>query len=164
MAKDSSFDIVSEPNWSEVLNGVDQTRRETAQRYDFRGHEISLDWDAAEKVITLKAPAGMVMEALSTVLSEKMAKRGVALRFLDFREVVVSGDRGTRKVNIKHGLESTVAKTIQKAVKALPFKVEAQIQGDVIRVSGKSKDDLQAVISWMKGEDFGVELEAANYR
>jgi len=165
VAKDSSFDIVSEPDWSEVLNGVDQTRREVAQRYDFRGHDISVTWDASAKVIRLAAPQGMVMEALSTVLGEKMAKRGVALGYLDFKPVSVSGmDRATREVVVRHGLDTNVAKTIQKAIRSLPAKVDVQIQGDALRCSAKSKDDLQAVISWLKGQDFGVELSPANYR
>jgi uncharacterized protein YajQ (UPF0234 family) len=165
MAKDSSFDIVSEPNWSEVLNAVDQTRREVAQRYDFRGHDITVDWDATAKVVQLEAPEGMVMDALSTVLGEKMAKRGVALGYLDFADVTVSGiDRAKRQVRLRHGLESAVAKNIQKAIKGLTAKVDTQIQGDTIRVSAKSKDDLQAVIAWMKTQDFGVELSPTNYR
>lgn len=165
MAKDSSFDIVSEPDWSEVINGVDQTRREVAQRYDFRGHEITVGWDAVAKAVRLEAPAGMVMEALSTVLGEKMAKRGVALAYFDFKPVVVSGmDRASREVLVRHGLETPVAKSIQKAIRALPAKVDCQIQGDALRVTAKSKDDLQSIIVWMKSQDFGVELTATNYR
>lgn len=165
MPKDSSFDIVSEPDWAEVLNGIDQTRREVSQRYDFRGHDITVDYDATAKVITLEAPAGMVMDALSTVLGEKMAKRGVALGYLEFGEVTVSGmDRGRRQVRLRHGLESQVAKAVQKAIRGLPAKVDVQIQGDALRVTAKSKDDLQSVISWMKSQDFGVELSPTNYR
>lgn len=165
MAKESSFDIVSAPNWAEVLNGIDQTRREVAQRYDFRDQKVEIDYDAASKIITLKAPAGLVMDALSTVLGEKMAKRGVSLRFLDFKDPVpAGGDRAAREVHIRHGLDTTVAKTVQKGVRSLGLKVEAQIQGDAVRVSGKNKDDLQAVIRWMKGQDFGLELTADNFR
>lgn len=165
MAKESSFDIVSAPNWAEVLNAVDQTRRETTQRYDFRDQNVEVDYDPGTKIITLRAPAGMVMESLSTVLGEKMAKRGVSLRFLDFKEPVPSsGDRSVREVHIRHGLDTTVAKAVQKGVRGLGLKVEAQVQGDAVRVSGKNKDDLQAVIRWMKGQDFGVELAADNFR
>ncbi len=165
MPKESSFDVVCEPNWAEVTNAVDQVRRETRQRYDFRGHEVIVDWDAAAKTVWLDAPAGMVMDALATVLNEKMAKRGVDLAYLDYEPVVLGGkDRARRAIRIRHGLDPATAKLIQKAIKALPLKVDVQIQGDAVRVSGKSKDDLQRVIVWMDQQDFGLKLTATNYR
>lgn len=165
MAKDSSFDVVSEPDWSEVLNALDQTRRETQTRYDFRGKEVVVDYDQAQHVITLDAPEGMVLDALRTVLGEKMARRNVSLKFLEFGAVESHGmQRARLAVTIKAGIEADVAKKIQKAIRGSGIKVEAQIQGEAIRVNGKNRDDLQAAIQFLKGQDFGIELNFTNYR
>ncbi|NMP23596.1 YajQ family cyclic di-GMP-binding protein [Sulfobacillus harzensis] len=165
MPKESSFDVVSEPDWSEVLNAIDQTRREANTRYDFRGQDIEIDYDAANHVITLDAPEGMVMDSLKTVLGEKMARRSVSLKFLDFGPVESHGmSRARVSVTIKSGIETDLAKKIQKAIRGLGLKVEPQIQGASLRVSGKSRDDLQAVIQFLKGQDFGIELAFTNFR
>ncbi|MCY0898371.1 MAG: YajQ family cyclic di-GMP-binding protein [Firmicutes bacterium] len=165
MAKESSFDIVSEPDWSEVLNAIDQTRRETQTRYDFRGHDVSVIYDAGKHVITLDAPEGLVMEALKTALAEKMAKRQVSLKFLEYGAIEHHGmNRARLLVTIRAGIDKNVAKNIQKAIRGLGLKVEAQIQGEAIRVSGKSRDDLQKVIQSLKNQDFGIELVFTNYR
>lgn len=165
MAKDSSFDIVSEPDWSEVLNAIDQTRREANTRYDFRGQDIIIDYDQAGHVITLDAPEGMVMDSLKTVLGEKMARRNVSLKFLDFQAPESHGMARQRvTVAIKSGIATDVAKKIQKAIREQKLKVEPQIQGEAIRVSGKNRDDLQAVIQFLKAQDFGIELVFTNYR
>ena len=165
MAKDSSFDIVSEPDWSEVLNAIDQTRREANTRYDFRGHNISIEYDQSAHVITLDAPEGLVMDALRSVLGEKMARRQVSLKFLEFQEPESHGMARQRvAVAIKSGIESDTAKKIQKAIRALGVKVEPQIHGEAIRVSGKNRDDLQKVIQFLKDQDFGIELVYTNYR
>jgi len=164
MAKDNSFDVVSEPDRGEVANAVEQTRREVAQRYDFRNHDVHVGWDG-EATITLEAPAGLVMETLVTVLEQKMARRGVSLRFLDVGPPEDRGkDRARIVVRLKRGLTQATAKAIVQSIRSLKLKVEPQIQGDVVRVSGKSKDDLQAVIAHLKGQDFGVELSYTNYR
>lgn len=165
MAKDNSFDIVSEPDISEVLNAIDQTRREALTRYDFRGHEVSVQWDAEQRTIQLDAPAGMVLDALLRVLQEKMAKRGVSLRFLEVSDPVPHGmDRARQTVTLKKGIDTVQAKAIQKMVRGLGLKVDVQIQGESVRVSGKSKDDLQAVIREVKAHDFGIELSFTNFR
>lgn len=165
MAKESSFDIVSSPDLSELQNALDQTRREVATRYDFRGHEVTVTWDSAAWLITLDAPSGMVMDALQGVLTDKMAKRGIALRFLEFGKPELHGmEMATLPVTIKNGIETPKAKEIQKAIRALDAKVDVQIQGDALRVTSKNKDDLQKVIQWLKGHDFGIELTFTNYR
>lgn len=165
MAKDSSFDIVSEPDWAEVLNAVDQIRREVNTRYDFRGHDVTVDYNQASRVMTLDAPEGLVMESLRTVLGEKMAKRQVSLKFLEFGTPESHGmGRQRVVVTIKSGIANDVAKKIQKAIRGLPVKVEPQIQGDAIRVGGKNRDDLQAVIQFLKSQDFGIELVYNNFR
>lgn len=164
MAKDNSFDIVSEPDLGEVTNAVDQTEREVAQRYDFRGHDITIEWDR-DHTIVLEAPEGMVMDALLTVLDQKMARRGVSLRFLETgpREPR-SNNRARVTVTLKRGLSPETAKQISQAIRGLKIKVDPQIQGSIVRVSGKDKDDLQTVIAALKQQDFGVELGFTNYR
>ena len=165
MAKDSSFDVVSEPDWSEVLNAIDQTRREAGTRYDFRGQDIEIDYDQAKHVITLDAPEGLDMESLRTVLGEKMARRQVSLKFLEYGDVESHGMARARvRITIKSGIETDVAKKIQKAIRGLGVKVEPQIQGDALRVSGKNRDDLQGVIQFLKTQDFGIELAFTNFR
>jgi uncharacterized protein YajQ (UPF0234 family) len=165
VAKDNSFDIVSEPDWGELGNAVDQTRREADQRYDFRGHDVHIDWSRKEGTVTLEGPAGMVLDALVTAFEQKCARRNVSLRFLDAAPMEpLSGDRGRVVYKIRAGLTTETAKRIQQAIRATKIKVDAQIQEDIIRVSGKSRDDLQAVIAAIKTEDFGVELQFTNYR
>jgi uncharacterized protein YajQ (UPF0234 family) len=166
VAKESSFDIVSEPDLAELQNAIDQTRREAGQRYDFRGQDVAITFDAKASVVVLEAPAGMVFEALERLFLERAAKRGLSLRFFDVPAAAVglSHDRARKEVVVRRGLATDKAKEIQKAVKALGLKVEAQVQGDAVRVSAKSKDDLQAVIQGLREQDFGVELSYANYR
>lgn len=165
MAKEFSFDVVSEPDLSEVQNALDQTRREVANRYDFRGQEIEVDFDGKALTITLDAPSGMVSDALIAVVSEKMARRNVSLRYLDIGAPELHGmNRAKVVITIKKGIETAKAKEIQKAVKASGIKVDTQIQGEGIRVSAKNKDDLQKTIQLLKTQDFDIELGFQNYR
>lgn len=165
MPKESSFDIVSEPDWAEVLNALDQTRREVTTRYDFRGQDITVEYDSAQHRITLDAPEGLMMDSLKVVLGEKMARRQVSLKFLDYGPPESHGmSRQRVPITIKSGIETEVAKKIQKAIRGLGLKVESQIQASAIRVSGKNRDDLQTVIQYLKGQDFGIELVFNNFR
>lgn len=165
MAKESSFDVVSTPDLSELQNAIDQTRREIATRYDFRGQNASIEWNAARWVIALDAPDGLVMESLQQVLSDKCARRNLSLRFFEFGEPKHRGmDRAQVEVSVKNGIEQAKAKEIQKAMRTQFPKVDVQIQGDALRVSSKSKDDLQLVMQWIKGSDFGIELSFNNFR
>ena len=165
MAKDNSFGVVSEPDWGELTNAVDQTRHEVASRYDFRGQDVEVAYDRKQQHIVLDAPAGMVMDSLVTTLEQRCARRGVSLRFLDKQEPERHGmDRARLTIRIKSGIETEVAKKIQQAVRALKLKVDTQIQGDALRVSGKNRDDLQAVIRGLEAQDFGIELAFTNYR
>lgn len=166
MAKDSSFDIVSEPDMAEVQNAAEQTRHESQQRYDFRGHDVTVSLDAKNGTVVLEAPAGLVMESLERLFLERAAKRNVALRFFEIpsEPEPLSHDRARKTLTLRRGLTPEKAKEIQKAVKALGTKVEAQVQGDLVRVSGKNRDDLQTVIQAMRATDFDVELDFVNYR
>jgi hypothetical protein len=165
MAKENSFDIVSTPDLSELQNAIDQTRRETATRYDFRGKDISVGWDASNWLVVLQAPEGLIMDALQAVLTEKCARRNVSLRFLAFGEPKHRGlDQSRVEVTIQHGIETGKAKEIQKAIRGKFAKIDVQIQGDALRVSSKSKDDLQQVMQFVRGSDFGLELNFNNFR
>ncbi len=165
MAKDNSFDVVSEPDWGELTNAIDQTRHEVANRYDFRGQDVEVAYDRKQQRIVLDAPAGMVMDALVATLEQRCARRDVSLRFLEKGEPERHGmDRARLTIRIKSGIETEVAKKIQQAVRALKLKVDSQIQGNVVRVSGKNRDDLQAIIRELESQDFGIELAFTNYR
>ncbi|MCL8207764.1 MAG: YajQ family cyclic di-GMP-binding protein [Actinomycetia bacterium] len=165
MAKDSSFDIVSEPDWGEIANAVHQAQQEAGQRFDFRGHDVEIRWDRKAALITVEAPAGLVLEAAVALVEQRLARRGVPLRFLAPGDPEPrGGDRAQVVLTVRHGIPPDVAKRIQQAVRALKLKVDVAIQGDALRVSGKQKDDLQAVIRHLKSQDFGVELAFTNYR
>lgn len=165
MAKENSFDIVSTPDLSELQNAIDQTRRETATRYDFRGKDISVEWDPSNWLIILQSPEGLVMDSLQSVLTEKCARRNVPLRFLEFGEAKHRGlDQSRVEVTVKHGIETGKAKEIQKAIRGKFAKIDVQVQGDALRVSSKSKDDLQQVMQFVRGSDFGLELNFNNFR
>ena len=157
--------MVSEPDWGEVTNAVDQTRRDAEQRYDFRGHDLTIDWSRKDAAVTLEAPAGMVLDALVTTFEQKCARRDISLRYLERGDMIpLSGDRGRVVMTIRHGLDTETAKKIQQAIRATKLKVDAQIQGDIVRVSGRDRDDLQRIIQTLKDQDFGVELAFSNYR
>lgn len=164
MAKDSSFDVVSEVDLQEVANAVDQAKREAATRYDFKGATIEVEWDG-KSLITLTADSEFRLDALIEVLKGKMAKRGVAMRALDFGKREPAAKGGSRQtVTVKRGISTDDGKKIVAAIKSTKLKVQAQLQDDQVRVSGKSRDDLQAVITTLKGQDFGIELQFINYR
>lgn len=165
MAKDSSFDVVSEPDWGEIANAVHQAQQEAGQRFDFRGHAVAIQWDRKAAVITVEAPAGMLLEAAVALVEQRLARRGVPLRFLAAGEPELrGGDRARVVLTVRHGIPADVAKRIQQTVRSLKLKVDVTVQGDAVRVSGKQKDDLQAVIRHLKSQDFGLELAFTNYR
>lgn len=164
MAKLESFDIVSKVNLQEVQNAVDQTRREVAQRYDFKGSPATVEWDGKGE-ITLVAENDFRLEALVEILKMKMTRRGVAVRSLEFgKPTPASGGQVRQVVKVVQGISKEKAKEIVAAIKELKLKVQPQIMEDQIRVQGKSRDELQAVIQALKQRDFGVELQFTNYR
>jgi len=166
MAKNHSFDVSTGVDLQEVDNAVNQARKESAQRYDFKGADVTLDFDREAGVVKLDADDEYRLTALYEILVSKLAKRGVPLKNLDLGEV----DHGTmgrarQVVTLKQGIPSDTAKEIVKRVKALKLKkVQVQIQGDELRVTSSERDALQEVIAFLKGEDFGVELQFGNYR
>jgi cyclic-di-GMP-binding protein len=159
MASNPSFDVSTGADLQEVDNAVNQALKEIAQRYDFKGTHCTIE-------IRLAADDEFRMEALVDVLQTRMIKRGVPVKNLEIGELVpATGQSVRRTVKLTQGIPQETAKKIIRAVKDGGFKkAQATIQGDEIRVSSPSKDELQAIIGFLRGEDFGIELKFGNYR
>jgi len=163
MAGDNSFDIVSDVNLMEVSNAVQQAMKEIRQRFDFKG-SVS-DIALAEEILTLQSDDESRLKAVIDVLTGKLVKRGVSLKALEYGKVEPAAKGSVRQVvTIRKGIASEKAKEIVKFIKGTGVKVQAQIQEDQVRVTGKKRDDLQAVIQAVKGRDFGIDLQFSNYR
>ena len=162
---DPSFDVVSEVNLQEVANAVQQAQKEVAQRYDLKGTAAAISLDEKEKTIDLSADDDFGLKAVNDVLQNKLIKRSVALKSLSYG-VVEPATKGTvrQKVTIQQGIPTEKAKEIVKAIKDAKLKVQAAIQSDQVRVSGKKRDDLQTAIALLKSKDFGLPLQFSNYR
>ena len=159
-----TFDVVSELDMQEVRNAVDQTAREIAQRFDFKGTDSSVE--LKEKTIEIHTESEPRLQALRQVLEEKMVRRKVSLKALDYGKVEeASGGTVRQSAAIVAGISSDKARELNKFIKNLGLKgVSSQTQGDQLRVSGKKKDDLQAVIAALKDEDFDLPLQFTNFR
>ncbi len=163
MAKDSSFDVVSQIEKQEMDNCVNQVKKELEQRFDFRGSVAELE--LADNELKLAAEDEYKLGAILDMLRVRMAKRELPLRCLDPGKIEPAA-KGTVKqvVTIQQGIPKEKAKAIIAAIKASKLKVTAQMQDDQVRVTGAKKDDLQAVIQLLKGDDFGVDLQFVNMR
>jgi uncharacterized protein YajQ (UPF0234 family) len=166
MASNPSFDISTGADLQEVDNAVNQALKEIAQRYDFKGTHCTIDFDRSKAEIRLAADDEFRMEALTDVLQSRMIKRGVPVKNLDLGELEpATGQSVRRTVRLTQGIPADAAKKIVKAVKEGGFKkTQASIQGDEIRVTSPSRDELQAVIAALRAQDFGIELKFGNYR
>lgn len=161
---DPSFDVVSKVDRQEVDNALNQAGKELSQRFDFRGTNTTIEW-AGDEAVTLSSDTEDRIKAGLEVFKEKLIKRGISLKALDAGEPAASGKGYKLSAKILEGIESDKAKTISKAVRDAGLKgIQAQIQGDQLRISGKKKDDLQAVIALLKDGDFGIALQFTNYR
>jgi uncharacterized protein YajQ (UPF0234 family) len=161
---DPSFDIVSKIDRQEADNALNQAAKELSQRFDFRGTNASIEW-AGELGITIRADTEERASAALEVFKEKLIKRSISLKALDAGEPRSSGRQYVINGSLKQGIDTDVAKKITKAIRdSGPKGVQAQIQGEQVRVSGKKRDDLQAVIALLKADDFGVALQFDNYR
>jgi cyclic-di-GMP-binding protein len=159
----ASFDVVSEVDPQEVINALDQARREITQRFDFKntGTEIRHE---GEHIEVRSNSEGRVQAAVD-VIKEKMVRRNVSLKALSEGKVEPAGGNNYKQgIDIVHGISDEKARSINKFIKGLGAKVQSQIQGDQLRVSSKSRDDLQTVIAALKEEDFGIPLQFTNYR
>jgi uncharacterized protein YajQ (UPF0234 family) len=166
MAQPSSFDVTTCVDLQEVDNAVNQAQKEIAQRYDFKGSKSSIEFRRPESKLVLVADDDYKMRALLDVLQSKLIRRNVPVKNLDIGEVKpAGGDTVRREIGLKMGLDGETAKKVAAAIKdAKMKKVQAAIQGDQVRVSSPSKDDLQAAMALLRSKDFGVELKFGNYR
>jgi hypothetical protein len=166
MAAQASFDITSTVERQEVDNAVNQTKKEVGQRYDFKGSTATIDYKRGEDLIDLVAEDTLKLDALWETLQTRMSKRGVPVKNLKPSDVeTVAGGLLKRTVTLQQGIPTDTAREIVKCLKDRKLKkVQAAIQGDQIRVSSPSKDDLQAAMGVLKAEDFGLELQFGNYR
>jgi uncharacterized protein YajQ (UPF0234 family) len=166
MAQQSSFDVSTGADLQEVDNAVNQAMKEVQTRYDFKGTKCSIAFDRAKGVLDLEADDDYKLKAMIDVLQGKLVKRSVPLRNMKYGEVQpASGGRVRQQVTLQQGIPTDTAKDIVKTVKAQGFrKVQVAIQGDELRVSSASKDELQSVIQFLKSQDFGIELKFGNYR
>ncbi|MDD5282064.1 MAG: YajQ family cyclic di-GMP-binding protein [Candidatus Omnitrophica bacterium] len=160
-----SFDIVSEVDLQEVDNAVNQAIKELGQRYDFKNSKASIALDRKEKKITLIADDDFKLRALTDILATRLAKRGVSIKALKFNEPEKAFEGYLRQlVEICMGIDKERAKELAGIIKGLGLKVQAQIEGEKIKVSSAKKDELQAVIAHLRGLDFSLPLNFCNYR
>jgi uncharacterized protein YajQ (UPF0234 family) len=161
---DASFDVVSKVDRQEVDNALNQAAKEIGQRFDFRGTNASIEW-SGELGVTVRADTEERAKAALDVFKEKLVKRSISLKALDASEARASGKQYLISANLKQGIDQDAAKKISKLIRDEgPRGIQAQIQGDQLRVSSKKKDDLQAVISLLKNADLGLALQFTNYR
>jgi cyclic-di-GMP-binding protein len=161
---DPSFDVVSKIDRQEVDNALNQAAKEVGQRFDFRGTNATIEW-SGELGVTIKADTEERAKAALDVFKEKLVRRSISLKSLDAGEPSQSGKQYVIASTLKQGISQEDAKKIAKKIRDEgPRGVQAQIQGDQLRVSGKKRDDLQAVIAMLKGADLGVALQFDNYR
>ena len=166
MAQTYSFDVTTGVDLQEVDNAVNQAQKEIAQRYDFKGSKASIEYNRAEAMLVLAADSDFQMKSLFDVLQGRLIKRGVSVKNLDLGEIKpAANDTVRREIKLKTALDSDTAKKVSAAIKDAKLKkVQASIQGDQVRVSSPSKDDLQAAMTLLRQQDFGVELKFGNYR
>ena len=160
---DSSFDVVSKVDHQEADNALNQAAKEVEQRYDFKGTGASIEWSGEH--ILIKANSDERAKAVLDVFQSKLIKRGISLKSLDSSEPQASGKEVRINCSLKNGIDQEQAKKISKLIRDQgPKTVKAQIQGDELRVSSKSRDDLQDVIALLRGADLEVALQFTNYR
>ena len=157
-----SFDVVSEVDLQEVRNATDQANREVGTRFDFKGSDAEFSLDGAS--VSLQAQSEFQLEQMMDILQKKLVKRRVDIDCLELGKVETANNRARQPVTIRQGIDTDSARRIVKDIKAAKLKVQAQIQGDQVRVSGKKRDDLQAVIALLKQVDLGLPLQYINFR
>lgn len=163
MAKENSFDIVSKTNYPEVTNAVNQTTKEVSQRFDFKGSKATVE--LSDKDLILTAEDETKLRNMNDILQSKLVKRGVSLKALDYQKIEPAAGGTVRQVvKIQQGIPTDKAKEIVKFIKDAKYKVQASIQGETVRVSGKDRDTLQTVIADLKSKDFKIDMQFDNYR
>ena len=163
MAQQNSFDIVSEIDRAEVTNAINQTIKEVRQRFDFNGSSATVAMEANELVLT--AEDETKLRNMNDIFQQKLVRRGVPLKALSYGNVEpAAGGTVRQRVEIQQGIPQDKAKEVVKFIKDSKAKVQASIQGDIVRVAGKDRDTLQAVIASLKQKDFGIDMQFSNYR
>ncbi len=157
-----SFDVVSDFDAHEASNGVDQANREVTTRFDFKG--TGSKFELEDSVILLTTQSDFQLKQMMDILHQKLAKRGIDIGCLDEQEPEFSGSEARQRVIMRRGIDTDRARKLVKQIKAAKLKVQAAIQGDKLRVTGKKRDDLQAVIAMLKESDIGLPLQYENFR
>lgn len=163
MADTSSFDVVSEFDRQELVNALEQAKREIQARYDLKDTQTTME--LGESVITINTDSEFTLDAVHTILQTKAAKRNLSLKIFDYGKIeAASGNRVRQEIQLKKGISQEIAKQITKLIRDEFKKIQASIQGDTVRISSKSKDELQEVIQRLKQMDLPVALQFTNYR
>ena len=165
MAKESSFDVVSTVDMQEIDNAYQQAKKELTQRYDLKGSGAELSRDKQKKTITVAAPADFVARQVIDIMGSKLIKRGIDLAAVKWGDPQAATGQSVRQTaTIVEGIDKETAGKINKDIKAQKLKVKVTIEGDKLRVSSASRDTLQEVIAFLKGQDYGQPLQYVNYR
>lgn len=165
MASDNSFDIVSKIEMQEIKNAIDQALKEVSQRFDFKGSKSDVTLEEKNNEIIVSSDDEYKLKSLIDILQAKLVKRGISLKALTYGKIETAlGSTVRQSIKLQQGIPSEKAKEIVKAIKETRLKVQAQIQGDQLRVSGKNRDDLQSVIKLLRESDFGIDMQFVNYR
>lgn len=157
-----SFDIVSKIDPQEVTNAVDQANREVSNRFDFKGTDAR--FELVKTTITLFAPNEFQLKQLDEILKNKLAKRNVDVRSLDYKKIETNLNEARQAIDVKQGIDTEQAKKIVKLIKEANLKVQAAIQGEQVRVTGKKRDDLQSVIAMLRESKLNLPLQFENFR
>lgn len=163
MAKENSFDIVSKTDYAEITNALNQTVKEVSQRFDFKGSKATVE--LTDKDLVLSAEDDTRLQNMNDILQSKLLKRGISLKALDYQKIEPAAGASVRQtVKIQQGIPIDKAKEVVKFIKDAKLKVQASIQGETVRVSGKDRDVLQDTIAKLKAKDFGIDMQFDNYR
>lgn len=163
MAKENSFDIVSKTDYAEITNALNQTVKEVQQRFDFKGSKATVE--LTDKDLVLSAEDDTRLQNMNDILQSKLLKRGISLKALDYQKIeAAAGGTVRQTVKIQQGIPIDKAKEVVKFIKDAKLKVQASIQGETVRVSGKDRDVLQDTIAKLKAKDFGIDMQFDNYR
>ena len=157
-----SFDVVSEVNHHELTNALDQANREIGTRYDFKGSNAKIE--PSGNALVLEAESEFQLKQMIPILKEKMSRRGIDVECLDFGDIVEMNKRARQPVNVREGLDKDLARKMVKMIKDSKLKVQAAIQGEQLRVSGKKRDDLQRVMQILREAGLGIPLQFNNFR
>ena len=157
-----SFDVVSEVDSHELTNAVDQANREVGNRFDFKGTDAK--FELSDSTVTLTAPAEFQLQQMMDILQTKMSKRDIDITCLEVAEPEIALNHAKQKATVRQGLETALAKKLVKTIKDSKLKVQAAIQGEKIRITGKKKDDLQQAMTILKDADCGMPLQYNNFR